>query len=141
MYECEEGCSKCCGPKEFNALTSNRIISRYEEGNCCCYCFTSGRVDTAIYLRDIEILQEGKPKQQKGWWTLFLLIITCTWPLAIILLLFSLCCACCGCCGDQPKHIGVRGAFGEHTLTFKNNETIKAMNEISAMIQPYKARV
>ena len=139
MYECEEGCSKCCGPKSFIALTSNRVIARHQETNgCCCCCCTPPHVDTAIYLHDIEVVKESRSRRVCSCWTIFILIITCTWPFALIMYLLYLCCGCC--CGDRPKYIAVKGGFGKEILVFKKPEAIQAANEISAMVQPHKQR-
>ena len=60
MYECKEGCSACCGPKAFVAITSNRVITRHQGANRCICCCEGPHIDTAIYLRDIEVLTEYK---------------------------------------------------------------------------------
>ena len=135
--QCEEGCSKCCGPKSFIALTSDRVIARDQAANCCCCC-TPAHVDTAINLHDIEVLKESRPRRVCSCWTIFILIITCTWPFALIMYLLNLCCGCC--CGDRPKYIAFRGGFGKEVLTFKASEAVQAANDISAMIKPYKER-
>jgi hypothetical protein len=134
MYECEEGCSRCCGPKSFIALTDNRVISRQEPLNCCCCCWKSAHVDTAIFLQDIEVIQEYKGETTDLCRALILACISCTLPC----FLFGLCCG--SCCGDTPKYISVKGGFGAETLTFNATEAVDAANEISAMVQPLKNR-
>lgn len=43
-------------------------------------------------------------------------------------------------CGDLPKLISVKGGFGTEVLTFKHSEAITAVNELAALIQPFKDR-
>ena len=133
-YECEEGCSKCCGPKTFIALTSSRVIIRNQSANCCSCCCNSAHIDTAVYLRDIEVLEEAQAQTTTSCGTIIVAIMTCTWPC----LLMAMCCG--SCCGDQPKYINVRGGFGSVGLIFKIQDALQAVSEITSMIHPLKDR-
>jgi hypothetical protein len=132
QYECEEGCSKCCGPKSFIALTDTRVIAREQGPNRCICCCEGAHMDTAIYLRDIEVMKEHANKKVGLCSALLISCLSCTLPCFLMNL-------CCGArCGDRPKYIGVKGGFGTEVLTFKWPDAIEAANHISAMIQPFK---
>ena len=145
LYECEQGCSKCCVPKSNVAITNTRVITRTQgtKGGlcpCCCCCCEGPHVDTAIYLRDIEVLTESKPPTM------------CCGNYELLyysnkirsyneFVCFIIECNCCtSCCGDIPKYIAVKGGFGLEHLTFKKPEAIAALNELSAIIQPFKEK-
>ncbi|CAF0855142.1 unnamed protein product [Adineta steineri] len=126
IYECNEGCSSCCGPKTRIALTDRRIISRHQEPNMC--CAKGAHVDTSIFLRDIELIGEAGREKQNSCLIILVAILSCTWP-----------CLCCAmCCGDQPKVLHVKGGFGDEGLIFSRTEIITAANDLSAMILPFK---
>ncbi len=132
QYQCEEGCSQCCGPKHFIVLTDTRLIAREQGPNRCICCCQGPHIDTAIYLRDIGVLKESG--QKVGLCSALLLsCISCTWPC----FLFGLFCG--SCCGDLPKVISLRGGFGTEMLTFKLPDAIQAVNQVSAMIHPFKS--
>ncbi len=134
MYECEEGCSRCCGPKSFIALTDNRVISRHQQPNACCGCIKGAHLDKAIFLHDIEVLKEYQGETVGLCGALILSCISCTLPCFLINL-------CCGArCGDKPKYMSVKGGFGSETLTFKRTDAVGAANEISSLVQPLKNR-
>jgi hypothetical protein len=89
-------------------------------------------MDTAIYLRDIEVMKEHANKKVGLCTALLITCLSCTWP-CFLMNLF------CGArCGDRPKYIGVKGGFSTEVLTFKWPDAIEAANQISAMIQPFK---
>lgn len=133
IYECREGCSKCCGPKTTIALTTNRIISRTKQSNRCFGCIKGAYVDTTIFLRDIEVISKAKTTWI-SWLIIFIAIITCTWPFLLLFLR-------CSCCGDRPKTLAVKGGFGSELLTFKQSDVPSAANDISAMVLPFKTLV
>ncbi|CAF0855124.1 unnamed protein product [Adineta steineri] len=130
-YECNEGCSSCCGPKTRIALTDRRLIARHQQPNKCCCCVEGDHFDTSIFLRDIELLGEGGRGKQDSCLALLLACATCTWPCL-------LCGICCNCCGDRPKSLIIRGGFGTEVFVFKNSEVKTAANDLSAMILPFK---
>jgi hypothetical protein len=132
QYECEEGCSKCCGPTFSIALTDTRLIAREQAPNRCICCCPGPHIDTAIYLRDIEVLKESG---QKGHGLCLALFISCISGSCLCFLL-GLCCG--SCCGDRTKVVSLRGGFGTEMLTFKLADAIQAVNQVSAMIQPFK---
>jgi hypothetical protein len=111
MYQCEEGCSRCCGPKAFVALTNTRVIVRHQEPNGCLGCSKGAHIDTAIYLPDIEVVKEAQRRRKNLCVALLTACITCTLPCFLIGLLH-----CGSCCGDLPKCIGVKGGFGSEIL-------------------------
>ncbi len=132
LYECQEGCSGCCGPKTTIALTNIRLIIRRQQPNGLFGTTEGGHIDTAIFLRDIELMREAKEKMCSSCGTLFLACITCTWPILLCGLLCGL------CCGDTPKTLEVKGAFGSEYLTFNTSNMVNAATEISSMIMLLK---
>jgi hypothetical protein len=124
-YECEKGPS-CCGEKIITALTNNRALVRHQYANCCC---KPTNVDTAIFLRDVEVVKDSQPPRPPG-------LIICL-PIHLLCILLQ---GCCGACCDRPRSINVRGGFGTETLTFKNSEVADAANDISSLIQSLKDR-
>ncbi|CAF1033202.1 unnamed protein product [Adineta steineri] len=130
VYECNEGCSSCCGPKTKIALTDRRIIARHQQPGKC--CGEGAHIDTSIFLRDIELIGEAGQGKQDSCLVLLVAILSCTWPCL-------LCGMCCSCCGDRPKVLHVKGGFGGEALTFKNTELKTAANDLSAMILPFKS--
>jgi hypothetical protein len=127
-YECQEGCSRCCGPKTTIALTNNRLITRIKKPNSCCGCIKGAHIDTTIFLRDIEVLSEAKHKTCGSYLVLCIACITCTWPFLL----------CNLCCGDRLTTLQVKGGFGVEKLTFTASEIQNGANDISAMILPFK---
>jgi hypothetical protein len=74
LYDCQEGCSRCCEPKSFIALTDTRLIA----------CKQGPHIDTAIYLRDIEDLKKSGKKRQE---LCIVLLISCITDTCICFLL------------------------------------------------------
>jgi hypothetical protein len=130
MYECQQGCSSCCGPKTTIVLTNNRVISRRKQANCGC-CSEGSHIDKAIFLRDIEVISEAQETTYASCFILFFACITCTWPLLL---------CSCSCCGDRPKTLEVKGGFGSELLTFKKSDIRVVANDMSMMILPFKER-
>ncbi len=133
MYECEEGCSKCCGPKSFTVLTNYRVLNRYQQPSGCCCCGGGAHHDTAVFLGDIEVMKEAQ--NTIGLCSALLLsCFSCTLPCFLMGL-------CCGSwCGDVPKSIDLKGGFGSESFSFKMSEAIAAANEISSYVQPLKRK-
>ncbi|CAF1408676.1 unnamed protein product [Adineta steineri] len=135
IYECNEGCSRCCGPKTRIALTDRRIIARHQQPSICCCCGEGAHIDTSIFLRDIELISEASQRKHSCCSLLIFACLTCTWPCFLL----GICCGlCCNCCGDRPKVLEVRGGFGAESLTFKHTDAKAAANDLSAMILPFK---
>jgi len=134
MYECQTGCSGCCGPKTTIALTDSRVICRHKQPNSCFCCAEGAHIDTAIFLQDIELLRESADRRVRSCPTILLALLNCTWPCL-------LCSICCGsCCGDHPKTLQAKGGFGAEELIFNKNIFKTAANDISSMILPIKNR-
>lgn len=137
-YECKEGCSRCCGPESSVAFTTDRVIARHQAARrcidywCCCFC-RPPLIDTAINLRDIEVLSQyqGSCKCNEEF---FACKIPC-W----LSLIIGFCCEC-SCCGDVPKYINVKGGFGTEILTIERSEAVTALNRLAALIQPFRER-
>jgi hypothetical protein len=135
MYECQEGCSRYCGPKTSIALTNTRIISRHQEPNkCCCCCCEAAHLDTTVFLTDIELMREAKQQTATDCGALLVVCLTGT-------CLCFLCALCCGsCCGDRPKPLEVKGGFNSEYFIFKTPDVPSAANEITSLILPFKNR-
>ncbi|CAF1205028.1 unnamed protein product [Rotaria sp. Silwood1] len=132
IYDCQEGCSRCCGPRTTIALTKNRLIMRQTQPSCgCC---TGAHADTSIFLQDIQVLREAGPKQGGNGLALLIACITCTWPC----LLLGTCCV--SCCGDRPKILQVALASGNEGLTFNYLQVPAAAIEITQAIQKAKVK-
>ncbi|UJR17269.1 hypothetical protein I4U23_004164 [Adineta vaga] len=125
MYQCNEG---CCGPKSLVIVNDKRIIVRREEASICC-CLGGAHIDSAIFMRDIQLLREYRGQSNESCFTTIVIIVTCTWPL----LLFS------QCCGDQAKMLEIKGGFGSELLKFKAEEMKIAADELSSIILPLKS--
>jgi hypothetical protein len=133
LYECQEGCSGCCGPKTIVALTNSRLIVRQQQSNACCGATKGAHSDRAIFLHDIAVMRESQQATTGVCMALFIGCMTCTWPC----LLCMLCCrSCCG--GDKPKILEFKGAFGSENVTFKHLDVLNAAFDISSMTLPLK---
>ena len=116
VYECQEGCSQCCGPSTVIALTDSRIVMRKERPAAGC-CSSRPHLDTAIMLEDIQILREATVQQSCNCISLCLSCITCS---------------CC--CGDKPKFLQTALAAGIENLTFKITDVPEAALHLSRAI-------
>ncbi|CAF1399643.1 unnamed protein product [Adineta ricciae] len=128
LYQCNEGCSSCCGPKSNVIFTAKRIIVRHQDPAFCCCCCEGHHIDTAIFMRDIEVMKESTDTTMNSCMAVMVLILTCTWPLIL----------CKGCCGDYAKIMEVKGAFGSELLKFKQEDFKYAADQLSSIILPMK---
>ncbi|UJR17465.1 hypothetical protein I4U23_004360 [Adineta vaga] len=126
-YQCNEGCSSCCGPKSTIIFTDKRVIARNQQPSACC-CGEGPHIDTAIFMRDSELMKESNGQTMNSCLTVTFMILTCTWPLLL----------CKECCGDRPKSLEVKGAFGFEFLTFKREELKHAADLLSSIVLPMK---
>ena len=124
VYECQELGTLRCGPKSIIALTDTRLISRYQQANCCC-CVECDHADTATYLRDIEIMRESAPNLLHGFLFSLSSYTCCCFPLTIFC---------------PVRMIDVSNGSGTQRCIFKKSDVVDAANEISSMVHRLRER-
>lgn len=130
VYECQEGCSDCCGRRTTVALTNSRLISRVQDPcPCCCCCVQGPHHDKTIFLDEIGVLFEETRATSGSCVALLASCVTCT----------CICFLCGGCCGDKPKSLGIKGGYGDEHVVFSTTQYAQAVNDLTAMIVQAKS--